>query len=101
MLRSVTGEMVPYALLSLTVIRMVPIGLSLIGSGPDRHSGLFLGWFGPRGLASIVFGIIVMNADLPGSEFIAMVVACTVGMSLVLHGVTANPLARWIAGRSA
>jgi NhaP-type Na+/H+ or K+/H+ antiporter len=94
-----TGEMVLYALLSLTVIRMVPIGLSLIGSGLDRDSGLFLGWFGPRGLASIVFAIIVMNADLPGSEFMAMVVTCTVGMSLVLHGVTANPLARWIARR--
>ena len=73
--------------------------MALIGSGLDRNSSLFLGWFGPRGLASIVFAIIVMNANLPGGEFIAIVVTCTVGMSLVLHGVTANPLARWIVRR--
>ena len=62
-------------------------------------SKLFLGWFGPRGLASIVFAIIVLDEDLPGGEFLAMVVTCTVGLSLIVHGVSANPLAGWIARR--
>jgi NhaP-type Na+/H+ or K+/H+ antiporter len=60
---------------------------------------LFIGWFGPRGLASIVFAIIVLDAKLPGSEFMALVVACTVFFSLILHGVTARPLTRWVATR--
>lgn len=94
-----TLEMLLYAALSLTIVRMLPIALSLVGAGQKADAVLFLGWFGPRGLASIVFAIIVMNADLPASEFISMVVVCTVGLSLVLHGVTANPLANWLAGR--
>lgn len=92
-----TWSIMIYALLSLTVVRMLPIFLSLTGSGESVQSKLFLGWFGPRGLASIVFAIIVLDHDLPGGEFIALVVACTVFFSLVLHGVTANPLAAWIA----
>jgi len=86
-----------YALLSLTVVRMVPIFLSLAGSGESVQNRLFLGWFGPRGLASIVFAIIVLDKGLPGAQFIALVVTCTVFVSLILHGVTANPLAHWIA----
>ncbi|MGB5629842.1 MAG: cation:proton antiporter [Woeseiaceae bacterium] len=92
-------EIALYAVLSLTVIRMLPIFLSLTGSGESNSSKLFLGWFGPRGLASIVFAIIVVNEQLPGSDFMATVVATTVLLSLVAHGVSANPLARWIAGR--
>ena len=92
-------EIVLYAVLSLTVVRMLPIFLSLTGSGESNASKLFLGWFGPRGLASIVFAIIVINENLPGGELMATVVATTVLLSLVAHGVTANPLARWIAGR--
>lgn len=92
-----TWEIILYAVLSLTVVRMVPIFLSLTGTGENSSSKLFLGWFGPRGLASIVFAIIVYEEGLPGSEYIALVVACTVGLSLVAHGVSANPLARWIA----
>ena len=91
-----TWEIVAYSLLSLTVIRVVPIVLSLTGSGEPMPSKLFLGWFGPRGLASIVFAIIVLNAELPGGEFMSMVVVCTVFFSLVAHGVTANPLATWL-----
>ena len=67
------------------------------GSGEAAYSRLFLGWFGPRGLASIVFAIIVLEKGIPGGEFIALVVTCTVFVSLVLHGVTANPLSNWIA----
>ena len=89
-----TWEMLVYALLSLTVIRMLPIFLSLSGTGESTASKLFLGWFGPRGLASIVFAIIVINKDVPEGKFIAMVVVLTVFFSLVAHGVSANPLAR-------
>ncbi|NOR20158.1 MAG: sodium:proton antiporter [Xanthomonadales bacterium] len=89
-------NIVLYALLSLTVIRVVPIFLSLAGTGEPTSSKLFLGWFGPRGLASIVFAIIVLNKDLPGGQLMSMVVVCTVFFSLVAHGVTANPMAKWL-----
>jgi len=89
-------EVVVYALLSLTVIRVVPIFLSLAGIGESVSSRLFLGWFGPRGLASIVFAIIVINAEVPGGELLALVVICTVFLSLVAHGITAHPLAKWL-----
>ncbi len=88
-----------YALLSLTVIRVVPIFLSLAGTGESVSSRLFLGWFGPRGLASIVFAIIVINAEVPRGEFLALVVTCTVLLSLVAHGISANPLAEWFGRR--
>jgi len=94
-------EVVVYALLSLTVIRVVPIFLSLVGIGESVSSRLFLGWFGPRGLASIVFAIIVINAGVPNGEFLALVVICTVLFSLVAHGITAHPLARWLARQEA
>ena len=94
-------QVVVYALLSLTVIRVVPIFLSLIGIGESVSSRLFLGWFGPRGLASIVFAIIVINAGVPNGEFLALVVICTVLFSLVAHGITAHPLARWLARQEA
>jgi len=94
-------EVVVYALLSLTVIRVVPIFLSLVGIGESVSSRLFLGWFGPRGLASIVFAIIVINAEVPNGEFLALVVICTVLFSLVAHGITAYPLARWLGRKEA
>ena len=87
-----TWEMVVYALLSLTIIRMLPVFLSLSGTGESTASKLFLGWFGPRGLASIVFAIIVLNENLPGGQFMSMVVVLTVFFSLVAHGISANPL---------
>jgi NhaP-type Na+/H+ or K+/H+ antiporter len=82
-----------YSLLSLTLIRMLPVFLSLTGSKLTIRDKLFVGWFGPRGLASIVFAVIVLNADLPNSGTMAMVVACTVILSILLHGITANPWA--------
>jgi NhaP-type Na+/H+ or K+/H+ antiporter len=83
-----------YSVLSLTVIRMLPVFLSLAGSGIDTEGKLFIGWFGPRGLASIVFAVIVINSGLPDSGPLAMTVACTIMLSIVAHGVTANPWAR-------
>jgi len=89
-----TWEVVLYAILSLTVIRMLPVYLSLTGTGVDNKSKLFLGWFGPRGLASIVFAIIVLNEDIPGGEILAVTVVCTVFLSIIAHGLSANPLVR-------
>ncbi len=94
-----TWRVVLYAVLSLTVVRMLPIFLSLTGTGERTDSKLFLAWFGPRGLASIVFAIIVLNTKLPGAELMAMVVVCTVFLSAIVHGVTANPLAAALAAR--
>ncbi|GAF68949.1 unnamed protein product, partial [marine sediment metagenome] len=73
--------------------------LSLAGTGESTASKLFLGWFGPRGLASIVFAIIVVNKGVPGGQFVAMVVVLTVFFSLVAHGVSANPLAKLLGQR--
>jgi NhaP-type Na+/H+ or K+/H+ antiporter len=96
-----TWQVVLYAVLSLTIIRMLPMFVSLAGTGETTESKLFLGWFGPRGLASLVFAIIVYNTDLPNKQILGMVVVCTVFLSAVLHGVTANPWANALAARVA
>jgi NhaP-type Na+/H+ or K+/H+ antiporter len=95
-----TWEMLIYAFLSLTIIRMLPIFLALAGTGEKVASKLFLGWFGPRGLASIVFAIIVLNREVPNAKFLAMVVVLTVFSSLVAHGISANPLSAAIGASS-
>ncbi len=88
-----------YAVLSLTVVRMVPVALALIGSGARRATVLFLGWFGPRGLASIVFAVIAVNeAHLAGANTVLLASYLTIGLSVIAHGATAAPLAR-IYGR--
>ena len=80
-----------YALASLTVLRMVPAWISLLGTNLSTESRLFIGWFGPRGLASIVFAVIVMQEALVARPQILAAVTCTVLLSVVLHGITANP----------
>jgi NhaP-type Na+/H+ or K+/H+ antiporter len=86
--------LVGYAVLSLVVFRAVPVGLSLIGARLSRRDALFLGWFGPRGLASVVFALLAVEllgeADQASREAVAAV-AMTVMLSVVLHGVTAGP----------
>jgi len=89
-----------YAVLSLTLIRMLPVFLALTGTGLSTEGKLFIGWFGPRGLASIVFAVIVLKANLPNSHNLAVVVACTVILSILAHGMTANPWARAYGRRS-
>ena len=89
-----------YAMLSLTLIRILPVFLVLTGMGMSTESKLFVGWFGPRGLASIVFGVIVVNANLPNGGSIAMIVVCTIVLSILAHGITANPWARAYGERS-
>ncbi|MDH3614916.1 MAG: cation:proton antiporter [Gammaproteobacteria bacterium] len=90
-----------YAVLSLTVIRMIPVAVSLIGSGVRLPTQLFLGWFGPRGLASILFVLLILEeSDVPHREQLLSITVITVALSALLHGVSAAPLAR-IFGRLA
>jgi NhaP-type Na+/H+ or K+/H+ antiporter len=95
----ITGPILLYSLLSLTVIRMLPIFLSLLGTPVSTPGKLFLGWFGPRGLASVVFAVIVMEKHLPGGDLLKKTVGCTILLSVFLHGVTANPLAKRLGER--
>jgi len=90
-----------YSLLSLTVVRMLPVYLSLAGSSLKPGSKLFLGWFGPRGLATVVFAVIVLEHHLPGGQELALTAACTVILSILAHGFSANPLAASLGERKA
>ncbi len=92
-------QVVVYAVLSLTVIRMLPVYLSLAGSGLSSNAKLFTGWFGPRGLASVVFAVIVLNEQLPGGNTVVATATCTIILSVVLHGVSANPLIAALYGK--
>jgi len=92
-----TWPVLIYSLLSLTVIRMLPNILALTRSGEGWEPKFFLGWFGPRGLASIVFFVIVANAHLPGESIMKSVVVCTITLCIFAHGVTANAWAKRIA----
>ena len=84
-----------YAVLSLTVIRMIPISISLAGSGVRVPTQLFLGWFGPRGLASILFVLLILEeSDVPHRDQLLSITVITVALSALLHGVSAAPLAR-------
>ncbi|MBV9681728.1 MAG: cation:proton antiporter [Solirubrobacterales bacterium] len=84
-----------YAVLSLTLVRMLPVAIAMLGSGAQRQTVSFLGWFGPRGLASIVFAVIaVEEAHLAGVETILLTTYLTIGLSVLAHGITAAPLAR-------
>jgi len=85
-----------YSLLSLTAVRMIPVALSLLGTGARRPTVAFLGWFGPRGLASIVFAILTIESHgtLPHEDNVLDAVFVTIGLSVLLHGLTAAPLAR-------
>lgn len=94
-LDDLTWQIAVYVVLSLTLVRMVPVGLSMIGAGLRRESVLFMGWFGPRGLASILFGLLIVDeVELPGGEFILLVVSWTVMASILVHGITARPWSR-------
>lgn len=92
-------QIVLYSVLSLTLVRVLPIYLALTGTGEPRDCKLFLGWFGPRGLASIVFAIIVLNENLPGGNTLAMTVVCTVFLSVLAHGLSAKPMSKALAAR--
>ncbi len=82
-----------YAVLSLTVIRMVPIAISLLGAKLSWPTQLFLGWFGPRGLASILFVLLILEeSDVAHRDELLSITIVTVGLSALLHGLSAAPL---------
>ena len=82
-----------YAVLSLTVIRMLPVAIALMGARLDSASVAFVGWFGPRGLASIVLGLVYLEQEmnLPGEPAIRSAVMVTVLLSIFAHGLSAIP----------
>jgi NhaP-type Na+/H+ or K+/H+ antiporter len=93
-LGDVTWQVALYAVLSLTVVRLAPVAISMIGTGLRRPTLAFLGWFGPRGLASIVFAVLVLEeGGLPHDDLILTTTYVTIGLSVLAHGLTAAPLA--------
>lgn len=88
-----------YAILSLTVVRMVPVTISLVGSNFNIKTGLFMGWFGPRGLASIVLMLIAIERleGMRVSGIIGLAVITTVIISVFAHGITVGPVSNWYA----
>ena len=82
-----------YAALSLTIVRMLPVAIALIGARLNKATVLFMGWFGPRGLASIVLGLVYLEqeANLPGEPTIRLAVMLTVLCSIFAHGLSALP----------
>jgi len=100
MIDRITWPALLYAMLSLTVVRMLPVFLCLIGTRTSTTDKLFIGWFGPRGLATIVFAVLVLDEKLPGNDTIMLAAGWTVLLSVIAHGVTANPLVRRIATRA-
>ncbi|MFD0364968.1 cation:proton antiporter [Nocardia sp. GCM10030253] len=92
-LDDLTWRLALYAVLSLTVVRMLPVALSLLGTGARKETVAFVGWFGPRGLATIVFGVLlIQDADLPNEHTLLLAAVTTIGMSVYAHGLTATPL---------
>ncbi len=99
-LAEATPEMLAYAVLSLTLVRMLPTAASMIGARLNPVTTLFLGWFGPRGLASILFGLLILEeSQAPHREMIFTVVVLTVLLSVLCHGLSANPAAKRYGAR--
>ena len=95
-------QIVLYAVLSLTVIRMAPVAVALVGSGLDRATIALVAWFGPRGLASVVFCLLALEElGSQAAHHAAAVISFTVVLSVVVHGATADPLAGRYAGHLA
>ena len=99
-LGELTWELALYAVLSLTLVRMLPVAIAMLGTRARAPTLGFLGWFGPRGLASIVFAVIVVEeSNLPHEHLIVLAIYLTVGLSVFAHGLSAAPLAgryaRW------
>jgi sodium/hydrogen antiporter len=88
-LARITPQTVIYGVLSLTAIRMLPVAVATLRSGFDAATILYIGWFGPRGLVSVVFADVVIARAVPGAQGITDVVLATVALSIVVHGITA------------
>ena len=105
LLPHVTWQVVAYAALSLTLIRMVPVAIALLGTGAQLPTVAFMGWFGPRGLASIVFALIALDEGIPGRQLLLTTVMMIILLSVFLHGLSSVPLvaaySRWYAAHVA
>jgi sodium/hydrogen antiporter len=101
LLYNITWQILLYSILSLTIIRMLPVAISLIGTKLGRDTVLFIGWFGPRGLASIVLALLALEElkVFPGDTTFITVVFVTVLLSVFAHGLTASPLSNLYARR--
>ncbi len=104
-LHDLTWQIALYAVLSLTLVRMLPVAVAMLGTRARRPTVAFLGWFGPRGAASIVFALLVLEeGGLRNEELILTTAFVTVGLSVLAHGATAAPLAArygsWLESRS-
>ena len=101
----ITWQVVAYALLSLTLVRMVPVGIAMAGRGARLPTVAFIGWFGPRGLASVVFALLVVERGVPEEQTLVTTVVVTVALSVILHGLTSVPLVgayhRWYEAHAA
>lgn len=94
-LGELSWSVILFAVLSLTLIRMLPVAVAMIGTHSRLPTVAFVGWFGPRGLATIVFALIIVEqSQLPQQNLIVLVAYLTVGLSIFLHGASAAPLAR-------
>jgi NhaP-type Na+/H+ or K+/H+ antiporter len=100
----VTWQIVVYALLSLTVVRMLPVAIAFWRTGAKPQTVAFIGWFGPRGLASIVFALLALEEGVPDSTTLLTTVVVTVALSVLAHGLTSAPLVgvyqRWYTSRA-
>jgi NhaP-type Na+/H+ or K+/H+ antiporter len=93
-LRDATWQIAAYAVLSLTLVRLIPVAAAMLGTGARGPTVAFLGWFGPRGAASIVFALLLLEeGGLPGQDVVLTTAFLTIGLSVLAHGVTAAPLA--------
>jgi sodium/hydrogen antiporter len=95
------ARIVLYAIASLTVVRMVPVALALLGTGQGRPTVAFVGWFGPRGLASVVFALLAVEelGDTDPRVLVAVnTITVTIVFSIIAHGITGRPFAtRYVA----
>jgi NhaP-type Na+/H+ or K+/H+ antiporter len=105
LLPHVTWQIAVYAALSLTVIRMVPVAIALLGTGARLPTIAFIGWFGPRGLASIVFMLIAIEESIPDMQVLLTTAMMTILLSVFLHGLSSVPLvtaySRWYTAHAA
>ncbi|HYI16371.1 MAG TPA: cation:proton antiporter [Thermomicrobiales bacterium] len=98
---ALSWQVVVFAILALTVMRMIPVAIAMIGTGFRRDTIAIMGWFGPRGLASVVFLVTAIVALEEGGLPLTLIGAMTwtIGLSVILHGISAGPLARWYGAR--
>lgn len=101
LLPEITGSLWLYGILSLTLVRMAPVAIALIGARLRPETVLLMGWFGPRGLASVVLGLIYVETatDVPSNSFIVLAMIAAVMLSVIAHGASAYPATKLYARR--